>query len=222
LQGDVRAEPDASLVLRRDDARLPVGGVIKGTINVACAVLTLPLVAWFHGWARVLPSRADVTLQGLSQLVGLIPGLPGVFLRRAFYRGTLRRCHADSSIGFGTIIATPNVEIGRGVYIGPNCNIGHASIGDDTLLGSNVTLLGGTQQHGVDRTDVPIRLQPGTYRHIRVGRDVWIGNGAIVADDVGDHAVVGFGAVVTKPVLPLAIVAGNPARLIATRGGGPA
>jgi len=207
-------------VVRRDDTRLPATRVFKRVIDAGFTVLALPLVAWFHLWARAIPARADVTLQGLSQLVGLVPGIPGVFLRRAFYSMTLRRCDPESSIGFGTIIATPNVEIGRGVYIGPFCNIGHASIGDDTLLGSNVTLLGGTRQHGIERTDIPIRLQPGTYRHIRVGRDVWIGNGAIVAEDVGDHAVVGAGAVVTKPVPRLTIVGGNPARTISTRGAG--
>jgi acetyltransferase-like isoleucine patch superfamily enzyme len=52
-----------------------------------------------------------------------------------------------------------------------------------------------------------------------IGNDVYIGVGAIVLSGVsiGDGAVVGAGAVVTKPVPPYAIVAGNPARLVRYR-----
>lgn len=214
----MRTESGGHVVQPRADARLPVGGAIKRAVNAAFTVLALPCVAWYHLWASVAPSRADVTMQGVSQLLGLVPGVIGGFVRRAFYRRTLRRCGAEVSIGFGTIIATPDVEIGEGVYIGPFCNIGHASIGDDTLLGSNVTLLGGTRQHGIARLDIPMRHQPGEYRRISVGRDVWIGNGAIVADDVGEQSVVGAGAVVTKPLAPRSVAVGNPARVIAERG----
>ena len=55
---------------------------------------------------------------GWSQAFSLIPGLTGVFLRRAFYRLTLHRCMADAWIGFGTVFSHPSAEIGRSVYIG--------------------------------------------------------------------------------------------------------
>ena len=47
-----------------------------------------------------------------------------------------------------------------------------------------------------------------------IGRDVWIGGGAIVLPGVkiGDRAIVGAGAVVTKDVLADTTVVGNPAR----------
>ncbi|MDG1118552.1 MAG: sulfotransferase domain-containing protein [Flavimaricola sp.] len=52
-----------------------------------------------------------------------------------------------------------------------------------------------------------------------VGNDVWIGHGAIITAGVkvGDGAVVGANAVVTKDVEPYAIVAGVPAKLIRYR-----
>jgi len=212
------AEPTTHQVVPRADRRLPVGGAVKRSVEAVFTVFALPMAAWYHGWAALAPSRADVTMQGISQLAGLVPGVLGGFLRRAVYRLTLRRCGAGVSVGFGTIIATADVEIGDGVYIGPFCNIGHATIGDDTLLGSNVSLLGGTKQHGISRLDVPIRHQPGEYRRITVGRDVWIGNGAIVADDVGEQSVIGAGAVVTKPIPSRSVAVGNPARVIAERG----
>ena len=52
-----------------------------------------------------------------------------------------------------------------------------------------------------------------------IGRDVWLGHGAIILPgrSVGDGAVVGAGSVVTKDVAPYTIVAGNPATIIRPR-----
>jgi len=54
---------------------------------------------------------------------------------------------------------------------------------------------------------------------LEIGNDVWIGRRAIVMPGVriGDGAVVGAGAIVTKDVAPYAIVGGNPAKLIRYR-----
>ncbi|MDE5763719.1 MAG: CatB-related O-acetyltransferase [Ruminococcus sp.] len=53
----------------------------------------------------------------------------------------------------------------------------------------------------------------------RIGNDVWIASGAQILHKVtvGDGAVIGGGAVVTKDVPPYAIVAGVPARIIKFR-----
>jgi phosphonate metabolism protein (transferase hexapeptide repeat family) len=52
-----------------------------------------------------------------------------------------------------------------------------------------------------------------------LGHDVWIGHGAIVLPglSIGNGAVVGAGAIVTKDVPAFAIVVGNPARLLRYR-----
>lgn len=54
------------------------------------------------------------------------------------------------------------------------------------------------------------------YAPIRIGNNVWIGSNATVLQGVtvGDWAVIGAGAVVTRDVPPMSIVGGVPARVI--------
>jgi acetyltransferase-like isoleucine patch superfamily enzyme len=191
--------------------------LLKRITNAIATVLMLPAAALFACVRKVTADDGVQAFQGLSQLFALIPGATGVFLRRAFYDLTIARSAGDCSIGFGTIFATHAVELGRNVYIGAFANVADVTIGDDVLIGSNVTLLSGKHQHHFTRLDVPIRLQGGARDRISIGRDVWIGNGAVVMADVGDQAIVAAGAVVTKPVPPRAIVGGNPARILGMR-----
>lgn len=53
----------------------------------------------------------------------------------------------------------------------------------------------------------------------KIGNDVWIGMDALILPGItiGDGAVIGAGAIVTKDVPPYAVVGGNPARLIRYR-----
>ena len=55
---------------------------------------------------------------------------------------------------------------------------------------------------------------------LEIGDDVWLGHNSVLlpgTKSVGRGAVVAAGAIVTKPVPPYAIVAGNPARVIKMR-----
>lgn len=55
---------------------------------------------------------------------------------------------------------------------------------------------------------------------VRIGRNAWIGPQAAIINQatVGERAFVGIGAVVTKPVEPNMVVAGNPAKVLRERG----
>jgi maltose O-acetyltransferase len=52
-------------------------------------------------------------------------------------------------------------------------------------------------------------------RPIRIGRNVWIGGGAIILPGVsiGDDALIGAGSVVTRDISAGAVAFGNPARV---------
>lgn len=60
---------------------------------------------------------------------------------------------------------------------------------------------------------------PATRGDVVVGNDVWLGAGCIVLSGVriGDGAVIGCRAVVSRDVPPYAIVAGNPAKVTRMR-----
>lgn len=195
---------------------MPTKTLVKAFASLSATALVLPV--WFMYLLSSIVSSRNRSFPGFSQAISLIPGTTGVFLRRAFYRLVLPHCDADACISFGTVFSHPTVSVGKTVYIGVGCMIGDATLQDDVLIGSHVAVINGNRQHGIDRLDLPVREQPGEYPRITIGRDTWIGDRAVVMADLGCQCVVGAGAVVTKRVEDYAIVVGNPARVIGSRG----
>lgn len=116
-------------------------------------------------------------------------------------------------IGDGSFVG-PFVEITRGTIVGRNCTIeSHSFLCDRVLLEDDVFV-----GHGVMFTN---DLYPRTDRQVvrlptLVKRGCSIGSNATIAPGVtlGEYAVIGAGAVVTKNVPSFAIVAGNPAKVM--------
>jgi acetyltransferase-like isoleucine patch superfamily enzyme len=93
---------------------------------------------------------------------------------------------------------------------------GGIRIGEGSRIATGAALY--AFDHGL-APDRDVRHQPVTSSGIVLGKDVWVGANAGITDgvNIGDHAVVGMGAVVTRDVPPWAIVAGVPARVIGDR-----
>jgi acetyltransferase-like isoleucine patch superfamily enzyme len=189
--------------------------VAKQVMRWASLAAVLPVLFWYRLFATLAgPARA---FPGVSQFLSLAPGMAGIYLRHAFYRSVLPECGDDAWIGFGTLLTDPRTQIGAHVYLGSYTNLGHVTLERDALIGSFVSIMNGSRQHGIARLDVPVREQPGVWPHVTIGEDSWIGDHAVVMADVGKHCVVAAGAVVTKPVPDYAIVAGCPARIMRYR-----
>jgi maltose O-acetyltransferase len=125
-----------------------------------------------------------------------------------------------AAVGEGATIRPPfhcdygyNISLGRGVFLNFNCvilDVVEVVISDGTQIGPGVQIL--TADHPRDPVERATGLEWG--KPIRIGRNVWIGAGALIMPGVtiGDDAIVGAGSVVTRNV-PLGVtVVGNPAR----------
>ncbi|SMO36361.1 acyltransferase [Solitalea koreensis] len=134
-------------------------------------------------------------------------------------------------IGLGTQIwhfshIMPNCKIGE------RCNIGqNVVISPEVVLGNNVKVQNNVSIYTGVICDDDVFLGPsmvftnvinprsavnrrGQYAKTHVGKGASIGANATVVcgNNIGTYALIGAGAVVTKDVLPFALVVGNPAR----------
>src|SRR5262249_54731798 len=93
------------------------------------------------------------------------------------------------------------------------CTLGMVVLEADVTIGSNVDLISGRRQHAYSDPRVPIQTQARQFIQVRVGRNSWVGNSAVVLSDVGPGCVLGAGTVVVRPLPAFCMAAGNPARV---------
>lgn len=191
----------------------------KSAVHALAMICISPAV--FLYYVKSLFIGRDAALHGSSQALSLLPGIPGRYLRVAFLRCVLSSCDASACVEFGTLFSQAGARLGKNAYIGPHCHIGLADIEEDVLLAAGVHVPSGPSTHGVERIDIPIRLQPGRPKTVRVGAGSWVGSGAVVMADVGEHSVVGAGSVVIHALPAFCMAAGAPARVIRQRSSGP-
>jgi acetyltransferase-like isoleucine patch superfamily enzyme len=108
-----------------------------------------------------------------------------------------------------------NLVIGKNSVVNAKCrldNRGSIVIGDNVSISQEVIIL--TADHDVDASDFV-----GRSLKVHIEDYVWIGTRAVILPGItiGKGALIAAGAVVTKDVIPYAIVAGIPARVIKMR-----
>lgn len=171
--------------------------------------------AWAEPWQAEIQSRlAALETVTIGEACFLAPDL-------ALFAEPGRPVH----IGPRTMIAANcflhgPIHIEGEVSINHGCSLdgGRAGIriGNQTRIAHGVSIYAFNHGMALDR---PLYQQPVTSQGVVIGKDVWIGARAGIVDGVtiGDHAVIGMGAVVTRDVPPYAKVAGSPARIIGDR-----
>jgi maltose O-acetyltransferase len=165
----------------------------------------------YYGFARYLPKS---TFPIFGQLFMLI--------RRILCRSIFKSCGKSLVVENGAYFGS-----GKDFIVGFEGGFGTnfkslnriVTVGDHLMMSEDVLFLGGG--HRYDKIDIPMGHQgDGGKTELNIGNDVWIGARVMVlpgCKHIGNGAVVGAGAVVTKDVPDYAIVGGNPARVIKYR-----
>ena len=153
-------------------------------------------------------------------LVGAIQWIPtflGMCIRNVVYRILGMKISGFCWIQPGvTIVNLRRLRVGAnfgcnsGTYINA---IGLIFMGNDVLIGSNVTISSG--KHDIEGRERSVFSRPAQPMQITIGNDVWIGAGASVLPglNVADGTVIGANAVVTKDTQPYSVMVGIPARV---------
>ncbi len=113
------------------------------------------------------------------------------------------------------ILGESELELGDDIGINSFTHIfaaGGVKIGSGTLISSNCSISSLTHPINCLRRNG----EPHIEKPVILGKNVWLGTGAIILPGVtiGDHAIVGAGSVVTKDVAEKTIVVGNPAKFL--------
>jgi len=131
-----------------------------------------------------------------------------------------------------------HIRIGRGCFVGPFTTLldaggfiemedraslggsnfvtgqGGLKIGEAALIAPMVSIV--ANQHTFNDPHIPVRDQPESAKGITIGRNGWIGVGAVILDGVtiGEHVVIGANSVVTRDLPSFCVAVGVPARVI--------
>lgn len=162
--------------------------------------------AWLKGTANIrLGSKckihADASVDA-SRSQGVVFGSQVTLNRFAYVQG------GAGGVRLGDRVEINNFSIVNGT--------GGVDIGDDTLIGPGVRIISYQHHYAAGQT---IRSQPTEGKPIRIGRDCWIGANAVILAgvNIGDGAIIGAGAVVTRDIPASAIAVGVPASVTGSR-----
>lgn len=160
-------------------------------------------------------ARAQALMRDYNRTIVGEDDLRGPILDRLLGgRGPGCAIRAPFHVDYGT-----NIFLGRDVFLNYGVTIldvCRVTIGDMTQIGPGVQIVAADHPREADYRDAGLE----NGKPVVIGRNVWIGAAAVILPGVtvGDDAIVGAGAIVTRDVAPGATVVGNPARPLPSRG----
>lgn len=153
------------------------------------------------------------------------------FIRKVLMPPAIRSSQVDKTAKVGSMSNLSFCKMGKYSYAGDYTTITHAEIGAFTSISSYCVIGGGEHPIYWVSTSPVFNAHPSIlrthlsnheynpYKTTYIGNDVWIGAHSVIKSGVhiGDGAIIGMGAVVTKDVPPYEIWGGNPAHCIKKR-----
>lgn len=123
------------------------------------------------------------------------------------------------------------VDYGNNIFFGNNCEVNMnctflddntITIGDNALIAPNVQIYtafhptNAADRFGTPKKDGSFAFCKTQTAPVTIGRNVWIGGGAVILPGVriGDNVVIGAGSVVTHNLPDNSVAVGNPCRVI--------
>ena len=145
------------------------------------------------------------------------------FISRSYYTFLAKRTLGS----YGTSLRVNKRSfLGKNVRVGNNCCFngmiisggGKVVIGDNFSSGVECMII--SQNHNYEGNEIPYD-STFQFKNITIGKNVTFENRVIVTGNVtiGDGAIIATGALVCKDVPPMAVAAGNPAKIIKFRKG---
>lgn len=108
------------------------------------------------------------------------------------------------------VVVSPNVVLGKNVKVQNNVSIYSGVIcEDDVFLGPSMVFT-----NVINPRSAIIRKDEYKQTVVKKGASIGANATIICGNEIGEYALIGAGAVVTKPVLPYALVVGNPSKQI--------
>ena len=171
------------------------------------------LIILYYAFARHLPQQP-------------LPGYKfGNWLRSWICSKLFKKTGKNITIKHGAYFGDGrDIIMGDYSQLGINCKVENDLVmGEYVLMGPEVVIY--SSMHAYDELDTPIMMQGAKeIQPVTIGNDVWIGLRAVIMPGVkiGNHVIVGSGAVVTHDVPDYAVGGGVPAKIsrYRTAGGG--
>ncbi len=123
----------------------------------------------------------------------------------------MSNCNIGESCNIGqNVVVSPEVKLGKNVKVQNNVSIYTGVIcEDDVFLGPSMVFTNVINpRSAVNRRDQYV------VTLVKKGASIGANATIICGNDIGEYALIGAGAVVTKPIKPYALIVGNPAKQI--------